>query len=221
MVRLVRGINRLDADTVVVDVGAGASYHVVDLVASADIKLLVMTPNLTALHNAYAMLKACVHRVVKKLCDGETEQAMVDSALAHEGRSRTIAQLVGVLRAIDETGVSDRITDTLARFGVSLVGNQVSNHTDAAVLDRIGAMIHDHLGIDAPLLATVGRSPALGGGLHAGTGTLARPSDDAYATFRRLATSVLKFDLDHLRGTPRTTTGTMPLWVQRELIATG
>ena len=217
MLRLVRGINRLDTDVVVVDVGAGSSYNVVDLVAAADIKLIVMTPNLTALHNAYAMLKACVHRVVRKLCADETEQQLVDSALAHESKSRTILQLLDVLRPLDSGDVADRIADTLGRFGVGLIGNQVSNHQDASVLDRIGSMIQDHLMIQAPLLAAIGRSAALAGGLRVGSGTLVDRSDASYPAFRRLAAAVLEVDLDRLRGTPRTPTGTMPLWVAREL----
>ncbi len=215
---LVRGINRLTADTVVVDVGAGASHHVVDLVAAADIKLVVMTPNLTALHNAYAMLKACIHRVVHKLCESETEMAMVDSALAHEGKSRTIAQLLAVMRPIEETAVSDRITDTLARFGIGLIGNQLATPTDAAVIARIGTMIHDHLGVAAPFLGAINRSTALSGGLHAGSNTLARRHDDVYPALRKLASIVLELDLAFLRGAPENT-GTMPLWVQRELVA--
>ena len=219
MLRLVRGISRLDADCVVVDVGAGASYHVVDLVAAADIKLLVMTPNLTALHNAYAMLKACVHRVVRKLCEDETEQALVDSALGHESKSRTIVQLLDVLRPLDGGGVAERIAGTLSRFGVGLIGNQVATAADSSVLHRIGAMIHDHLMIQAPLLGTIGRSPALAGGLRAGANTVVERTDPSYPEFRRLAAMVLEVDLEHLRGTPRTPTGTMPLWVQRALIA--
>ncbi len=219
MVRLVRGISYLDADVVVVDVGAGSAYNVVDLVAAADVKLLVMTPNLTALHNAYAMLKACVHRVVRKLCTDETEQQLVDSALAHESKSRTILQLLEVLRPLDDgSDVAGRITDTLGRFGVGLIGNQVTTHQDASVLGRIGAMIQDHLMIQAPLLVAIGRSQALAGGLHAGKGTLVARDDVSYPAFRRLAAAVLEVDLDHLRGTPRTPTGTMPLWVARDIM---
>src|SRR5262249_17285764 len=98
--RLLRAISRIDTDCVIVDVGAGTSYHVVDLVAIADIKLFVVTPQLPSLHNAYALLKACVHRVVSKLSPDETHQALIDSALAHESKARSIAQLLAVLRPL-------------------------------------------------------------------------------------------------------------------------
>ncbi|HEY0253772.1 MAG TPA: P-loop NTPase, partial [Kofleriaceae bacterium] len=85
--RLLKGIAKLDTDVVIVDVGAGTSFNVVDLVAIADIKLFVVTPQLPSLHNAYALMKATVHRVVRKLAEDEVGQAMIDSALGQESKS--------------------------------------------------------------------------------------------------------------------------------------
>src|SRR5262245_39125393 len=74
--RLIRAIAHLDADAVVVDVGAGTSYTIVDLVGACDVKLFVLAPQLPSLHNAYALLKACVHRMVRRLSIDETQQGL-------------------------------------------------------------------------------------------------------------------------------------------------
>src|SRR4051812_25432740 len=120
--RMLDAIAHLDADCVVIDVGAGSSFNVVDFVAAADHKLVVMTPQLPSLHNAYALVKACVHRVVRRLALDDVEQGLVDSALGHDSRARTIAQLLGVLRPLDAV-LADRVADTLGRFGVAIIGN--------------------------------------------------------------------------------------------------
>jgi hypothetical protein len=76
----------------------------------------------------------------------------------------------------------------------------------------------DHLAARAPLIAAVQRSPALAGGLRAGTGTLA--TDDAAVAFRRLAQTLVRIDLEQLRGVERTAAQhTQPLWVQRDAAA--
>src|SRR3990167_6314115 len=72
--RFIRGLMKLQADVVIVDVGAGTAYSVVDLVATADLKLFVVTPHLPSIHNAYALLKACVHRVARRLASADVEQ---------------------------------------------------------------------------------------------------------------------------------------------------
>jgi flagellar biosynthesis protein FlhG len=215
--RLLNAIARLDADCVVLDVGAGASFNVVDFVAAADHKLLVLTPQLPSLHNAYALLKACVHRVVRRLALDEVQQQLIDSALGHETKARTIAQLLAVLRPLDAV-LADRIADTLQRFGVAIVANQVETSADASALSRMAPLILDHLMTPAPLVGTVRRSAALGGGLRAGAGTLASADGNA-AVFRKLAQAILNVDLAQLRGAARTATqDTQPLWVQRDAV---
>jgi flagellar biosynthesis protein FlhG len=215
--RLLGAIAHLDADCVVLDVGAGSSFNVVDFVAAADHKLLVMTPQLPSLHNAYALVKACVHRVVRRLALDDIEQRLVDAALGHDGRARTIVQLLGVLRPLDAV-LADRIADTLARFGVAIVANLVETPADTAALSRMSPLFHDHLAVRAPLVAAIQRSPGLAGGLRAGAGTLA--IDDDAPVFRQLARIVLGTDLEQLRGAERTAAEhTQPLWVQRDAAA--
>jgi flagellar biosynthesis protein FlhG len=213
--RLMSAIAHLDTDCVVLDVGAGSSFNVVDFVAASDHKLLVLTPQLPSLHNAYALLKACVHRVVRRLALDDVQQRLVDAALGHDTRARTITQLLDVLRPLDAV-LADRIADTLARFGVAIVANQIDTAADASALARMSPLILDHLQLHAPLVATVRRSAALAGGLRAGSGTIAG-SDDSAVPFRKLAQAVLRIDLEQLRGIERTTAQhTQPLWIQRD-----
>ncbi|HEY4176521.1 MAG TPA: AAA family ATPase [Kofleriaceae bacterium] len=218
--RLLRAISRLDADVVIIDVGAGTSYTVVDLMAAADHKMLVMCPQLTSLHNAYALLKACVHRVIRKHATDETHQQMIDSALAHESKTRSVQQLLGVIRPMD-ADLANSIVDTLTRFGAMLVGNQLNTLAEADALRRMTPLIHDQLLVHAPLQSGIRRSGALAGSLTAGVGVIAtRTTDDASMTFRQLADSILALDLAHLRGEARTSQQkTMPLWIQRGLEA--
>ena len=212
--RLIRAIARLDAECIIVDVGAGTSYTVVDLLGAADIKLLVVAPQLPSLHNAYALLKACVHRVIRKLSDDETQISLIDAALAAETRARTVVQLLSVIRPLDPK-LADMIEDTLSRFGAALVGNQLTTDAEVGALTRMSPLISDHLRISAPVLAAVRRSNSLAGGLRAGSNTLATSSDESFAAFRSLARAVIDADLARLRGEDRRHQ-TMPLWVTRD-----
>ena len=217
--RLLRGIAALDCDVVIVDVGAGTSFNVVDLVAVSDVKLFVLTPSLPSLHNAYALLKACVHRVVRKLAPDEMGRGLVDSALGQEKKARTIPQLLTTLRPLDGA-LADRIVDVLGRFGCGLVANQIENDAETAALARMTALMRDQLLVTAPLLAHVRRSKSLSGGLRAGAGSVAQLADDNTPAFRMLARAVLDMELGRLRGIVRhSKPETIPLWVMRELEA--
>jgi flagellar biosynthesis protein FlhG len=214
--RLLRALTRLDADCVVIDVGAGSSFNVIDLVTIADLKLFVLNANLPSLNNAYALLKACVHRVLRKLSEDPEEQGHIDAALANDAEVKTVPQLLAAVKKVDSHLV-DRVVDTLLRFGVGLVGNNLNNDAEANVLGRMSAMIYDHLLVHAPVMGQIKRSAALAGGLLAGSNTIADRGDEVYAAFRRLATAVTDADLDRLRGKPRAAgPRTMPIWIQRE-----
>ena len=216
--RLLDAIAHLDADCVVVDVGAGSSFNVVDFVSAADHKLLVLTPQLPSLHNAYALLKACVHRVVRRLALDDIEQHLIDAALGRDTRARTIPQLLDVLRPLDGV-LTVRIAETLGRFGVAIIANQVETASDAGALSRMSPLIHDHLLLQAPLIATIRRSTALAGSLRAGMGTIVG-ADDGASAFRKLAQALMRIDLEELRGAERTLAQhTQPLWIQRDAAA--
>jgi len=154
---------------------------------------------------------------VRRLAIDDIQQSLIDAALGQDSRARTIVQLLDVLRPTDPV-LTTRIADTLARFGVAIIGNQIENPSDAAAIGRMSPLIHDHLRTHAPLLATVPRSAALAGGLRAGTGTLAGSGDGA-SVFRKLAQALLRTDLAQLRGDERTAAQhTTPLWVQRDAL---
>jgi hypothetical protein len=153
--------------------------------------------------------------VVHRLALDDVQQAIVDSALGHETKARTIAQLLTVLRPLDAQ-LTDRIAETLLHFGVSIIANQIETAADAGALSRMSPLIFDHLSITAPLIATIPRSALLAGGLRAGVGTLVGHDDNA-VVFRKLAQRLLQSDLDQLRGFERTQTqATQPLWVRRD-----
>lgn len=60
--RLIRHLRRLDADVVLVDVGAGAGHHALDFYRCGDLRILVTVPEPTASVDAYRFLKLAATR---------------------------------------------------------------------------------------------------------------------------------------------------------------
>jgi MinD-like ATPase involved in chromosome partitioning or flagellar assembly len=63
--RLLRKLRSLDA-TVVLDVGAGVGYDALDFFLLGAQRLIVTTPQVTAIHDAYSFLKGAVRRLVQQ-----------------------------------------------------------------------------------------------------------------------------------------------------------
>jgi flagellar biosynthesis protein FlhG len=221
-VRLLKAIANLGGDVVIVDVGAGASYNTIDLVAAADIKLMVMTPQLTSLQNAYAFLKACVQRSLRRLPDDPESRAVLDELLTGEGESRPVQRAVAILRE-SHPELADTVVDVLMRFGVMLVGNMHTSEKDHAVFARMSNMISDYLMVRAPVVAALPLSDAIRSSVDNRSPIAMRDKpQDAVAAFRGLARTILDADIARLRqaGRPASSEQTLPIWVEREL-ATG
>lgn len=98
--RLIRHLQKLDADIILVDIGAGTSYHALDFFLLADYFFAVATPDPTSVLNVYRFIKlAAIRKVLAAFLakDPVTEALMnkdfhsVAEVLAAVGQTRESA----------------------------------------------------------------------------------------------------------------------------------
>jgi flagellar biosynthesis protein FlhG len=71
--RIMKRIRALDADVVIVDVGAGVSFNVLDFFELGTQRLLVVTPQVTSIQTAYSFLKGAVLRTLRHHAEKTSE----------------------------------------------------------------------------------------------------------------------------------------------------
>jgi len=64
--KLIRDLQQLTFDYIIIDLGAGIGDHTLDLYNIADHKLIVVTPQFTALQNAYSFVKSALYQEAQK-----------------------------------------------------------------------------------------------------------------------------------------------------------
>ncbi|MER3424899.1 MAG: ATP-binding protein, partial [Nitrospiraceae bacterium] len=65
--RLIRHLRKIDADVILIDVGAGTGYHALDFFLMADYHLAVATPDPTSVLDLYRFIKlAAIRRVLSE-----------------------------------------------------------------------------------------------------------------------------------------------------------
>jgi len=151
--RLMRHISRIDADVVVLDIGAGAALTALDLFCLADIHVLVITGQVTSIQNAYAFLKAALHRLLLRLADSSERRAMIEEGW-RDARPPALPTLAAWLRERD-AGLSSFVAALTSNLMVRLVGNLLFDTSEHRVPQSIGRMIHDYLGVDAEVAGLV------------------------------------------------------------------
>jgi flagellar biosynthesis protein FlhG len=195
---LVEAIRMVDADVVVVDVGAGTGLATLEMFLAADQRLLLMVPQLPSVQNAYLFLKAALFQLLRQVADAAGESTALADVLPRE-----LGKLVPALTALRarRPQLAARIGASLAGHGVAIVGNQVTDPEGVATIEAMTRMIRDYLAITAPVIGTLHASPAARASvderrpfvLDAGATRLT-------AELRRIATTLLGVDVAALRS---------------------
>ena len=104
--KIIAGINSLVADYVIVDLGAGSSFNIIDFFLISSTGILVTTPETTAILNAYSFLKGALFRLLYRSFPSGSRERQVIQAFATdrmEGSSHSLELLIGNLDALDKS----------------------------------------------------------------------------------------------------------------------
>jgi flagellar biosynthesis protein FlhG len=150
-----RALRGLDADVVILDVGAGVGAF--DFLQMGSQRIVVATPQVTSIHEAYSFLKSAVLRTVRHHVEEVLDLALLDPPTP-KNEGEKIAEVLDRIREID-TALAEKISGVLNRFGAYLFGNQVHDPSQVGVFQAVSKMTLDHLAISVPILGWLRTSP--------------------------------------------------------------
>lgn len=158
--RLVRQIRRLDVDDVVLDLGAGSAFNVLDFFLLARRGLVVTTPEPTAVENAEYFLRAAFYRSLREAARRPDVAAAIQRLRLH-GRGRRVhsaEELIALVRAIDPPAAKP-LEDRAQAFAPLLVVNQVRTPEQRALGARVAASCRERLGVAVELAGSLDADP--------------------------------------------------------------
>jgi flagellar biosynthesis protein FlhG len=128
--KLLRHLRRLPVQHVVLDLGAGSAFNVVDFFLAADRGLVVVTPEATALDNARQFLKAAFFRSLREVaCEARVRQALESVVQEARRLCRTPRELIESAAMVDaEAG--RLLRERVRRFAPLLVLNEVQTESE-------------------------------------------------------------------------------------------
>lgn len=153
--RLIRHFRRLEADVILVDIGAGANYHVLDFFLMADHYLAVATPDPTSVLDLYRFIKLAA---IRRVLSGFVARGAVSEALSDR-------DFGSVQDVIDQAGAADPdASETAARllagFQPLLVLNRLTGGPRVNVL-QLKRLLKEYVGGELGLLGEIPDDPAL------------------------------------------------------------
>ncbi len=151
-----RHVQKLEADYILLDLGAGSHHNTVDTFLTADKKILVINPDRISIENMYHFVKTCLIREVVKLF---TNMGRKEDFLAIYS-SREQLSLVNLRELIDysaeQFGMQDLVADAFRHFSPYIIVNKIRRDKDMMVGFSSRSILRKYLGIHAQYIGFLG-----------------------------------------------------------------
>jgi flagellar biosynthesis protein FlhG len=187
--RIIRAIGNMAADFILVDIGAGATFNNLDFFNAADMGIIVMTPEPTAILSGYEFLKMAVHR---KILAGFSGYSSLKEPLAAmlggdgEGKVRKIGEVIGSMREIDPDA-AQRISSLVGGMNPRLIVNCMIGSEGEKVHRVLSRTSLQNLQVAVPFLGGIYRSVEIERSVRSMTPVMMSGPSAAADCFREIA----------------------------------
>ncbi len=162
--RFMRELKNLQADYILLDLGAGSSFNTVDFFLLADVGFLVVTPEPTAVYEAFGFIKVCLMRTLRRLFKDQPPvlEILARREMNRPGRTHlTVADIHAEVSGLDaEAGA--RFEEAVCGFQPKLILNMVKGKEDLKEGIAIQAAAMELLSVNVPFLGYVSYDPSVG-----------------------------------------------------------
>jgi len=196
--KLIKNLLSLDADYLILDLGAGTSINTLDFFMLSGSGLLVTAPTLTATLNAYLFLKNILFRIMEVSFPKKSSADIYLSELKRNGASLQkiyMEKLYKKLEEIDPENFSV-FQKTLASFNPLLVMNMLEDPKDTQKVTRLVYSAKQYLGIEMETLGVLFRDDLQNNALNSRLPILSYKPDTVLSRgLYRLADKVIELEL--------------------------
>lgn len=162
--KIAQSVLNLAVDHVVLDLGAGATYNVLDFFLIAHYPIVVVTPQPTSIQNAYGFVRNAVYRRISRLVSQRLSlQEVVRTAMdpKNEKRIRTISDMCQSVRKSHGEKTALSLNKAISRIRPLLVTNMARNAKDANAGRIVQMVAEKYLTINAHQIGVLEYDPLI------------------------------------------------------------
>lgn len=141
--KIIRAIQKLDFDVVLMDLGAGTNFNMLDFFLTSDQGIFICTSEPTSIENSFNFIKAVYFRIIKKTL----KQKIFDRVTRHLDLSgNTIDQSFRIIRAVKrhDPEMEVLLKEKLKDFHFRFVINQLRKNDDPSLGSKIEKVCNRH-----------------------------------------------------------------------------
>jgi flagellar biosynthesis protein FlhG len=149
-VRVMNHVRTLDVDVVLIDLGAGTTFNILDFFLMSDVAILAVVPEPTSIENGYRFIKSALYRRLHAVAPDPAVRALVDRALdpRNEEGIRTPIDLLACVE-VQDAEAAILLRREVGSFQPRFVVNEVRDVSDVTIGHQLVAACSRHLGLRA------------------------------------------------------------------------
>ncbi len=146
--KILNRLKTLEYEYVVMDLGAGTSYNMIDFFNSADKKIMIMNSEPTSLENSYGFLKIALYRKVEQLL--RKDYRFADICKKIRSKSMNFPSLASIREAVREMDPAyvPKTEEAASSYKVGIILNMLKTRKELNVFYGFETVAKKYLSID-------------------------------------------------------------------------
>jgi flagellar biosynthesis protein FlhG len=151
--RLIRKFREINADFILLDLGAGTATNTLDFFLLADHKIVVVTPEPTSIENAYRFIKSAFYRMLRACTPSPYVRQLIEQAMDMKNSRgiRTPKDLLAEVRRLSPSE-GQELEAKMEQFKISLIVNQVRVKSESEIGKSIQMVCERYFGMKVEYL---------------------------------------------------------------------
>jgi flagellar biosynthesis protein FlhG len=157
-IKLITRLQELDADFVILDLGAGTHVHTLDFFIFSHGGILVVAPEPTSIENAYVFMKSILYRKIQSICkafdiEESIEKELLNKISSPKNSETPFSQLVNFSQKYSEVG--KQIKDMIEATNIGIIMNQVRTKEDKNLGESMSVICNRYFGFTSQFLGSI------------------------------------------------------------------
>ena len=164
--KVLNHIKRLKYKYILIDLGPGTSFNILDFFLISHCGILITSPEPTSVENTYRFIKSLLFRYLRKTINQKVVKSLIDSGVRHTGGQR-FDSVFDLLEAIEkiEPNLGYSVARYLSSLDIKLIANQVRTERDRAIGEKMSLIAKKYFGVNIDFLGNVSHDASIRKGL--------------------------------------------------------
>jgi len=165
-VKVLNNIKKLNYRYILLDLGPGTSFNILDFFLISHCGILITSPEPTSIENTYRFTKGLLFRHLRKTISKKVVRSLIDNGI-RQRNGQKFESAFDLLETIEkiEPGLGDTISSYLSTLDIKLIVNQVRTSKDRAIGQKMAIAAKKYFGIQIDFLGNVSHDNTLRKGL--------------------------------------------------------